>query len=303
MTPVLLNERANGNTVVRIFSDGTKHRLVPNDVAPNIVYPESMDCKITNYCDNPFCAKWCHEKSNIKGQHANLVRGLKLLKDFPCGAELAIGGGNPLSHPDLEFFCKELSSRGVICNLTVNSYHIKPYSTTLLNLIDKGYVYGVGISYFRRFIEDCDIIVKSTSNTVFHLIMGVHNVDDLRYIVKRYKNPKVLLLGYKIYGNGSSFYNKKVQDTLYQWYTQIFTFFNAQDLTLSFDNLAIKQLNLQRFFPEEEWEKFYMGDDGVFTMFLDLVEMQYTVSSTSSKRYLLAENDTVQNIFSKIKKI
>lgn len=302
MTPTLLNERTNGNTVVRLFSDGTKHRVVPEDVAPQPVWPESMDCKITNYCDNPICAKWCHEMSNASGSHADLVKGLLLLEDFPAGSELAIGGGNPLAHPDLEMFVKELSRRGVVCNLTVNSFHLSRYADILRSLIDNKYVRGVGISYFKKYLDDCDTVVNYTPNSVFHVIMGVHTVDDLQHIVERYKNPKVLLLGYKQYGNGASFFGKRVESVLYEWYTQIFTFFNRKGLTLSFDNLAISQLNLQRFFPDGEWEKFYMGDDGTFTMFLDLVERKYTTSSTSNKRYDILDTDTVENIFKKVKK-
>lgn len=295
----LLRSYVNGNTNVEIYSDGTKIRSYEGEPRP--LYPESMDCKITNYCDNPLCAKWCHEMSNQDGKHADLVLGLKLLEDFPSGCELAIGGGNPLSHPDLRMFTKELSNRGVICNLTVNSYHIGPCGAELLYLIDREYIKGVGISYFRRYIEDCDAVVSGTPNAVFHLILGVHTVDDLKLIAERYSNPKVLLLGYKQYGNGAAYFNPKVEQALYKWYTEIFTFFNTTGLTLSFDNLAIQQLNLRRFFPQKEWDKFYMGDDGTFTMFLDLVERKYTTSSTSSKRFSIAEGDTVQKIFTKIK--
>lgn len=295
----LLRSYLNGNTNVEIYSDGTKIRSYEGEPRP--LYPESMDCKITNYCDNPLCAKWCHEMSNTSGKHADLVLGLKLLEDFPSGCELAIGGGNPLSHPGLCAFTKELSSRGVICNLTVNSYHVKSHRGQLFELIDKQYIKGVGISYFRRYIEDCDVVVSDTPNAVFHLILGVHTVDDLKLIAERYSNPKVLLLGYKQYGNGSTYFNPKVEQALYKWYTEIFAFFNIAGLTLSFDNLAIQQLNLKRFFPQKEWDKFYMGDDGTFTMFLDLVERKYTTSSTSSRRFNLVEDDTVQKIFTKIK--
>lgn len=295
----LLRSYVNGNTNVEIYSDGTKIRSYEGEPRPS--YPESMDCKITNYCDNPLCAKWCHEMSNQDGKHADLVLGLKLLEDFPSGCELAIGGGNPLSHPDLRMFTKELSNRGVICNLTVNSYHAKSHRGQLFELIDKQYIKGVGISYFRRYIEDCDDVVSGTPNAVFHLILGVHTVDDLKLIAERYSNPKVLLLGYKQYGNGAAYFNPKVEQALYKWYTEIFTFFNTTGLTLSFDNLAIQQLNLKRFFPQKEWDTFYMGDDGTFTMFLDLVERKYTTSSTSSKRFNLVEDDTVQKIFTKIK--
>ena len=64
---------------------------------------------------------------------------------------------------------------------------------------------------------------------------------------------------------------------------------------------AIKQLKLQRFFSKEEWEKFYMGDDGKFTMYVDLVKKQYAKSSTSTTRYQIKDTDTAQSIFNAIR--
>ena len=86
----------NGNTVVTILSDGTKIREYEGD--PVILHPESIDVKITDYCDMG-CA-YCHESSTTSGSHADLKTLLGIIHDLPAGVELAIGGGNPLSHPD-----------------------------------------------------------------------------------------------------------------------------------------------------------------------------------------------------------
>ena len=59
---------------------------------------------------------------------------------------------------------------------------------------------------------------------------------------------------------------------------------------LSFDNLAIKQLDVKSLLTEEEWNKFYMGDDGTHTMYIDLVKNKYAQSSTSEERFDLLEN-------------
>lgn len=52
----------NGNTTVIIMNDGTKIREYEN--APEILHPESIDVKITDYCDMG-CA-YCHESSTKK---------------------------------------------------------------------------------------------------------------------------------------------------------------------------------------------------------------------------------------------
>ena len=62
---------------------------------------------------------------------------------------------------------------------------------------------------------------------------------------------------------------------------------------ISFDNLAIKQLDVKRLMSDKEWDEFYMGDDGQFTMYIDLVKEEFAKSSTSPKRYKM-EYDIVK---------
>ena len=68
---------------------------------------------------------------------------------------------------------------------------------------------------------------------------------------------------------------------------------------VSFDNLAIKQLNVQSMLSQEDWEKFYMGDDGQHTMYIDLVEGVFAKNSTATKRYPLM--NTIEEMFAVIK--
>ena len=46
---------------------------------------------------------------------------------------------------------------------------------------------------------------------------------------------------------------------------------------------------------EEEWKNFYMGDDGRYTMYLDLVNKKYAQSSTSKERFDLLP--TINDMF------
>lgn len=299
----LLQKYKNGNYTVSIFDDGTKEREF--NETPNPIWPESMDVKVTDYCDAgcPFC----HEMSTTSGKEGNLNVGLNLFRDLPVGTEIAIGGGNPLSWGSLDRFTSVMTDQGVICNMTVNSVHVKRYMSRIEWLTDgvkgfgKGRVHGLGLSYFKPLFKDCLEVTKVVPHVVFHLIMGIHTLDDLELITSRVTNPKVLLLGYKQYGRGENFYSPKVSDNLQQWYYRLHEFFRKDGLTLSFDNLGIKQMNLNRFFKKEDWEKFYMGDDGQFSMFVDLVKQQYCKSSTSSNRHKIESVDTTQSIFQKIR--
>ena len=123
----LLYKYKNGNYDVFIFEDGTKFRVGDGHFVPE--FPESCDIKITNFCDLGVDGKdecsFCHEKSNLNGKHADLSLVVEAWKDMPKGVELAIGGGNPLSHPDFPDFAKTMSKNGYIVNLTMNQVHLK----------------------------------------------------------------------------------------------------------------------------------------------------------------------------------
>ena len=53
---------------------------------------------------------------------------------------------------------------------------------------------------------------------------------------------------------------------------------------MSFDNLALKQLNIKQYLTDEEWDRFYCGTDGAFTMYIDAVKQEYAPTSRSSNR-------------------
>ena len=84
----------NGNTQVTILSDGTKIREF--EETPEIEFMESIDVKITNYCD--LNCPFCHEQSSVNGKHADIDKLIQLLDDanLPRGIELSIGGGKRL---------------------------------------------------------------------------------------------------------------------------------------------------------------------------------------------------------------
>jgi hypothetical protein len=285
----LLHSYTNGNTHVSLYDDGTKIREF--DGVPKPIHPESFDCKITNYCDGG--CRWCHEKSAVTGSHADLSRLLDVIKELPAGVEIALGGGNPLSHPDLLPFLRELKARGLVANMTVNQKHFKPYAKEIRTLIEEGLIHGLGVSYSgTKYQADIAPFVSMTSNMVFHLIMGINSVyeiDDLQKFVKENggKACKVLVLGYKDYGNGSPHYslNKEaIDNNKLRWFRFLSSFFKDSNLTLSFDNLAIEQLKLKRFFTEGAWNKFFMGSEGSYTCYVDAVNQQFAVCSVDPNR-------------------
>ena len=267
----------NGNTTVTILNDGTKIREYEN--TPEISHPESIDVKITDYCDMG-CA-YCHESSTTKGVNADLDKLIDVISELPAGVELAIGGGNPLSHPKLVGFLQVLKAKGIIANLTVNQGHLKTYQDLLTYLIKDELVKGVGISITSNNFNYIKPLLQLTDNIVYHLIAGVNKVEVIDKLIEL-GNCKVLVLGYKTFGFGIKYHSKEVDVEINRWKKRLPKFIGR--CVLSFDNLGIEQLNVRRLFTAEGWNKFYMGDDFCFTMYIDAVKQEYAPTSRSKQR-------------------
>ena len=163
----LLASYLNGNYVVRLYEDGTKIKDTKDDkfIAS---FPDSMDVKITNYCD--LNCPMCHEISNTNGKEGNL--NSEFFSSLKKGVELAIGGGNPLSHKELIPFLKRMKERGIICNLTINEKHLLKDISLVKSLINDKLIYGLGVSLNE--VNDKTIeFAKNYKNTVFHIINGI----------------------------------------------------------------------------------------------------------------------------------
>lgn len=185
------------------------------------------------------------------------------------------GGGHPMAHPEFDHFVKELSEHGIICNVTINEYHFKKELPRIERLIADKHVYGVGYSYNTI---PCD---WDYEHLVQHVIVGTTPYSKLEEITQTCK--KVLLLGFKKHtGRGDVFYRKKnelVDANIRTWYAGLFH--AARKAHLSFDNLAIAQLNPSRLFSKPEaYDEMFMGKDGAYSMYLDAVEQTYSISST-----------------------
>lgn len=284
----LLASYLNGNYVVRLYEDGTKIKDTKDDkfVAS---FPDSMDVKITNYCD--LNCPMCHEMSNTLGKEGDL--NSEFFSSLKKGVELAIGGGNPLSHKDLMPFLKRMKDKGIICNLTINEKHLLKNKELINNLIKDKLIYGLGIS-LNEINEETIEFAKVNKNTVFHIINGIFS--DFDKIAN--KGLKILILGYKKFGRGKTYFNEVVEKRMKETKDLLPSLLNKFKC-ISFDNLALDQLDVKNLISEKEWESMYMGDDGEASMYIDLVESKFARSSTSELRYDL--EDDIINMFNKVR--
>lgn len=291
----LLGIYKNGNMCTRIFSDGTKIRETEDDeFIPE--FAENMDIKISNYCD--MGCKFCHEGSTKNGKHGDILNQ-KFIKTLHPYQEVALGGGDATSHPDLIPFLHKLKDRKVIVNMTVNQRHFEQKQELIKKLVDEKLIYGLGVSLVNPTDEFISLI-QQYPNAVIHVINGILKPSDVEILSD--KNLKILILGYKQLRRGGDWYSEDHENiTVKQmWLKKNLENIIEHFTVVSFDNLAIEQLEVQRLMSLEEWDEFYMGDDGSMTYYIDMVEQKFARSSTANfdKRYDLL--DSVDEMFKKI---
>lgn len=284
----LLKAYRDGNAKVQIFDDGTRIIDIPDGEVPNLEFPLSMDLKITNWCDQ--MCPMCHEMSNPEGKHGDIMN-LKFIDSLRAGTEIALGGGKVTSHPQLKEFLQKLKKQGVLPSITVHQNEFVDKATFINELIEEDLIYGIGISYLKPY----DMLWKAISeneNAVVHLIAGIHGKDVFDYL-SQFK-CKILILGYKNWGRGANLLQKEeisksIQEKI-AWLKNNLSKYIYKFKVVSFDNLALEQLDVKNIITEKQWKEFYQGDDGTMTMYVDGVKQQFARTSTSPIRYDLKDN-------------
>jgi len=307
-----INGEGYGSYRVSLYDDGTRIMETLGDYNEFISsFPNSLDCKITNKCDkNPLC-KYCHEDSTPDGLHGDIMnaRFIDTLRPY---TEIALGGGSIFTHPDLIPFLHKLRDRKIIANITINQQHFMENLDLLEELTREKLIYGIGVSFTQGKNDCLKIAAARFSNLVWHVINGVVDLDDLQWLTHpvkdanrneknkiTYKNAKVLILGYKMLRRGREFYSKKVKNRQQELYNELSEVMKWCKV-ISFDNLALEQLEVKRLLTNEQWNQFYQGSDGESTLYVDLPNKTYGLSSTSPIKYKLA--DTIDEMLATVKK-
>lgn len=294
----LLAKYKNGNVSVMRWDDGTTVRHTEDDeFVP--AFAENVDAKITDHCDGG--CKFCYEGCTINGKHGDIMNDKFIDSLHPC-TEMALNG-NDLSHPDLVTFLFKLKDKKVIANLTVNQIHFERHYKLIKALIDNRLIWGLGIS-LREPTDDFINLVKTIPNAVIHTINGIVTEHDLNRLANN--DLKILILGYKTTGRGLEYRSNNLSEltknTAYLGFMLPTIVNEGWFKNLSFDNLAIKQLDVERLMGEEEWERFYMGDDGTFTFYIDLVNQTFSKNSVIAKVKSLPINGmTIDEMFEVVK--
>ena len=271
-----LGNYKNGNYTVTIYDDGTKVRETNDDkFIPN--FAECIDVNLSYKC-NVGC-KFCYLNCNPKGKEADLKseNTLKFLDSLKPYTEIALNLNN-YEMKGLKYFLTEAKKRNIIANVTVNIKIID--LEYLLDLKKDNLIHGIGVSIsdFNNLDKELILRLSKIDDIVFHLVAGIVTASDMIKL-SEIADLKVLILGYKNIGKGETLLKNNFNiinniNLIKNNINGLKNFFKV----MSFDNLAVEQLNLKEAF-KDIFDDYYMGDDGQFTYYVDLVYNTFSKSS------------------------
>jgi len=295
----LIVKYRNGNATVELHNDGTRVITSP-DPSFEFEYPLNLDIRVSTRClfgRNPKTGtgvcEFCHESATTDGTECDYEELKATLDELPKGIELAIGC-NDLTE-GLEDFITWCGHRGFIVNLTVNQGHLMRYYEGLDSLITNGFIKGLGISYRSELKWNIPDHFLNYENTVFHVITGIDNFDDVMSL-KDKGVKKILILGEKDFGfnEGKVDLDSAAHREWFWWVSKLFTEFDV----VSFDNLSLEQLKVRRFFSDEQWDRFNQGE---YSFYINAVDKTFAPSSRS-KDIITWNNISIREYFKHLNK-
>lgn len=278
----LLNKYKNGNCTVEIYSDGTRIIEWPDGEEMKLDFPLNIDIRLMTKCDfgyNPTTGKsvcsFCHESARTDGKECDYDQLLSQLKHLPAGMELAIGINDFTE--GLEFFLGRCKAYGFIVNGTVNQGALAKKSNRewLARLISNNLLKGVGVSYRPR-MPDIPKEVIEYQNTVLHVIAGIDDFEGVKSLANQ-GVKKVLVLGEKDFGFNKGNVNLS-SESHKEWKARIMELGKVFDI-ISFDNLALEQLDIKSKLPDSTWQEFYQGEH---SFYINAVDQYFAPSSRSN---------------------
>lgn len=170
--------------------------------------PELVDIKLTDWCD--LACKFCYQDSTKKGLHAPFQAIKAIIDDLARAGvfEVALGGGEPMSHPDFLAILKYCRSKDIVPNFTTKNY--KALATPeFVQYADLCGSVGVSIATpddVADLMQYDDKIQVSFHKISLQVAMGAQSEDDFKSMLTMLEDTKsfrgMILLGYKDVGRG-----------------------------------------------------------------------------------------------------
>lgn len=262
-------------------------------------YPELIDMKITNYCNNN-CV-WCYQDSQPGGQSAKmsdiwtLGAAIKHMGVF----EVALGGGDTMSHPRFMDILRQIRKAEAIPNFTTSSIDWMldaPKCNKIMNLCGQAAYSVTHSSQVTRLAHIIGLMeIDRRQISVQHIVGTARNgVADIIRECYKYEIP-LTLLGYKTTGRGKDFQPEDVG-----WISAVRHASKCHQLpSLSVDTLLAAQYT-KELDDLGVHSKMYDTAEGDFSMYIDAVSMQCGPSSYCDKDQMVdIDKEAVERSISK----
>jgi hypothetical protein len=251
--------------------------------------PELVDVKITDYCDGK-CG-YCYQGSSKYGTHAslgdiqNLVYSLKYLEVF----EVAIGGGEPTLHPDFAEILSIFRSHYIVPNFTTKrkEWLFDDGARKILDLCGSFALSVTNEGEVDRLICARDYIYSRGSfpdgKFCINVVMGTVSMEALRNIAKKCRDHgvDVTLLGFKK--------PKRTPEEMRWFQKQPYDgWLDAVKGNYGYTRVGIDTALAKEFQVQLDQtgvpKTLYTTEEGVFSMYIDLVDGKMGPSSYCSKK-------------------
>ena len=265
--------------------------------------PELVDLKITDYCDRG-CA-YCYQGSTTRGKHAtwktivDVLTELAKLRVF----EVAIGGGEPMKHPEFMNVLRHARSVGIVPNFTTRetAWIGEPIAHDIAKLVG-----GIGFSVeSAAVVREIAQAVKASkmfgpygisNRVVMQVVVGAVPDDELVAIANacHEEHIGVLLLGFKHTKRGRTF-GRSLENVVSSKWIDMLTSDKKRWRRIGVDTALISQFGKQltpyiegmRDEDDEDDEDddagstcaFYTKEEGAFSMYVDAVARKLGPSS------------------------
>lgn len=273
--------------------NGTKVRLSfdLDSIAPKKASsPELVDVKITDYCATG-CG-YCYQGSTKEGKHADMSYLCRLAHE--CGKarvfEVAIGGGEPTTHPKFLEILYYFWSHGVVPNFTTREtkwLSNKPFREEVLKHC------GAVAFSFTEVATLSRLLAKHNfphERAVIHYIVGAdHGLPEVLAAAYHHQLA-VTLLGFKTTGRGAKYPSRKED-----WAAAVQAL-ESNCPRISIDTaLAAESGDALARLDVPKW--CYHVEEGAFSMYIDAVAQTAAPSSYSGKPVPLPKPEALVSVF------
>ncbi len=175
---------------------------------PKKYVPELVDMTITDYCSKG--CKFCYRGCTAEGKHASLYKVITYIDELKKAGvfEIALGGGEPLQHPELLKILEHGYDKGITMNLTTRDY--ESLKSPIVREVLQKYcgAIGISVSNVNEMKKIREILDTLYFKVTYHYVLGLEPVEKLYDIVQEaIKDPpsvaSILLLGFKPTGRAS----------------------------------------------------------------------------------------------------